>query len=354
MLCLKLSTNIATMSIKELILKQLNKKDSIKVLDIIKKTNFSRAYVSRIFKELREDGKIILIGKANQARYVKAEKEQLLKEIKKIKKIKKTYLNISLSEDFVFDEIKNNSGILVDIKENVVAIINYAFTEMLNNAIDHSMSKEIEINIERNNDIKFFIIDKGVGIFQNIMKKNKLNNNIEAIQDLLKGKQTTAPLKHSGEGIFFTSKIADNFIIESSEKRLIFNNNIDDIFIEDIKFFKGTKIIFVIDAKSNKKLEDVFKEYSGNNFEFSKTKVNVKLYKMGSIYISRSQAKRVMNALGDFKHVVLDFKHVRTIGQAFADEIFRVWQNGHSNIRIEVINTNKNIDFMIERVIKKR
>ncbi|MCK5413625.1 MAG: DUF4325 domain-containing protein [Candidatus Pacebacteria bacterium] len=340
------------MQIKTLILEQLNKKDSIKVSDIVKKTNFSRVYVSRILKELREDGKIVLIGKSNQARYVKAEKKRILKEIKKIKKIKKNYLNIGLSEDFIFNEVKKNSGILFDIKKDLFVIINYAFTEMLNNAIDHSRSEEIEINIEKNGDIKFSIIDKGIGIFNNIMKKKNLANQMEAIQDLLKGKQTTDPEKHSGEGVFFTSKIADNFIIESSNKRLIFNNNIEDVFVEDIKRVDGTRVVFIINAQSNKKLEDVFREYTGENFEFSKTRVDVRLYKMGSIYISRSQAKRVMNALGSFKHVILDFKHIKTVGQAFADEIFRVWQNNHPDIHIKAVNTTENIDFMIKRAIK--
>jgi anti-sigma regulatory factor (Ser/Thr protein kinase) len=341
------------MQIKELIVEQLNKKNSIKTSDIIKITGFSRAYVSRIFKGLREDGKIVLIGKSNQARYVKAEKDRILKEKRKILKIEKSYQNIGLSEDFVFDEIKKNSGILIRMKDDLFAIINYAFTEMFNNAIDHSKSKKIDINIEKNDDIKFSIIDKGIGIFNNIMEKKGLDNHMEAIQDLLKGKQTTAPEKHSGEGIFFTSKIADNFIIESSGKRLIFNNNVEDIFIEDMKKNDGTRIVFVIGAQSNKKLEDVFREYTGDNFEFSKTRVDVKLYKIGSIYVSRSQAKRVMNALGSFKQVVLDFKHIKTIGQAFADEIFRVWQNNHPSVRIKAVNADENISFMIKRAIKQ-
>ncbi|MCK5416217.1 DUF4325 domain-containing protein [Candidatus Parcubacteria bacterium] len=341
------------MKIKELILEQLNKRDSVRVADIVEKTNFSRAYVNRIFRELREDGKVILLGKANQARYVKAEKEKILKEKSKILKIKKSYQNINLSEDFVFDEIKKNSGILINLENDLFGIINYAFTEMFNNAIDHSNSQNIEINIEKSDNIKFSIIDRGVGIFNNIMKKKGLNSHMEAIQDLLKGKQTTAPEKHSGEGIFFTSKIADNFIIESSGKRLIFNNIVEDIFIEDIKKVDGTKIVFVININSDRKLGDVFKEYSGDNFKFSKTKVDVRLYKMGSIYISRSQAKRVMNALESFEYIILDFKHIKTIGQAFADEIFRVWQNNHPNVHIKAVNTVENVDFMIKRAVKR-
>ncbi|MEA3449432.1 MAG: DUF4325 domain-containing protein [Patescibacteria group bacterium] len=339
------------MKVKNLILEQLNKKNSIKVSDIVAKTNLSRVYVSRILKELREEGRVVLLGRANQVRYVKAEKTRILKEKRKILKVKKSYQNTGLSEDFVFDEIKSKSGIFIDIKKDLLVIVNYAFTEMLNNAIDHSASREIQVSAERDGNIKFIIIDQGIGVFNNIMKKNNLDNRMEAIQDLLKGKQTTAPDKHSGEGIFFTSKIADNFIIESSDKRLIFNNNIEDVFIEDIKKVKGTRIAFVISARSNKKLENIFKEYAGNNFEFSKTKVDVKLYKMGSTYISRSQAKRVMNALSSFKNIILDFKHVKTVGQAFADEVFRVWQNSHSKIKIKTVNTDKNIDFMIKKAI---
>ncbi|GAH25948.1 unnamed protein product, partial [marine sediment metagenome] len=77
---------------------------------------------------------------------------------------------------------------------------------MLNNAIEHSESKKVEIIIERRkNNIIFEVRDWGVGIFNNIMNKKGLSSEMDAIQDLLKGKQTTAPSYHSGEGIFFTS-----------------------------------------------------------------------------------------------------------------------------------------------------
>ena len=55
------------------------------------------------------------------------------------------------------------------------------------------------------------------------MKKKNLNSEMEAIQDLLKGKQTTAPEAHSGEGIFFTSKVSSVLTIQSSHKKLIYS-----------------------------------------------------------------------------------------------------------------------------------
>src|SRR3989338_2287114 len=128
--------------------------------------------------------------------------------------------------------------------------------------------------------IIFEVIDRGVGIFNNIMMKKKLKNTMEAIQDLLKGKQTTAPKAHTGEGIFFTSKVADTLTIQSSCKKLIFNNFLDDIFIRDIKETKVTKVLFSISIKSKRRIDNIFRKYTDSSFEFSKTQVTVWLYKM--------------------------------------------------------------------------
>jgi len=59
--------------------------------------------------------------------------------------------------------------------------------------------------------------------------------------------------------------------------------------------------------------------------------------------ISRSQAKRLLARLDRFKTVLFDFKAVETIGQAFADEIFRVFAQGHPNIEIIPINATPEI-----------
>ena len=339
------------MDIESLILKELSKKKKIKVADIVKITGFSRAYINRFFNGLEKQGKIFLIGKANKAHYVLADNKSI-KEIKKeARSIKKILKNKNLSEDLIFDEIDKNTGIFIGLPQNVKNIANYSFTEILNNAIEHSNSEKINISMDRNNKITFEVIDFGIGIFNNIMEKRGLKDRMEAIQDLLKGKQTTAPKEHTGEGIFFTSKLADILIIQSSDKKLIFDNIINDVFIKDSRPIKGTKVKFEINAGSKRKLEEIFKNYSGKTFEFAKTRVIVKLYKMDNAYISRSQARRILSGLEKFKEIILDFQDVETIGQAFADEVFRVWQNNHKKIKIVHKNSNENILFMIKRAM---
>ncbi|MCX5715484.1 MAG: DUF4325 domain-containing protein [Candidatus Omnitrophica bacterium] len=328
----------------------MGKNKELKVSDVIKATGFSRAYINRFLQTLRNENKIILIGKANKARYVLAASHTRERAIKSITSFHRILSNKNLSEDIVLGEIKKNTGIFLAISGNVSHVIDYAFTEMLNNAIEHSRSKTCEVIMVRERDeVYFHVIDKGIGIFNNIRQKKHLNTDMEAIQDLLKGKLSTDPKAHTGEGIFFTSRVADMLIIQSGRKKLIFNNLLNDVFIKDVKNYTGTKVDFKIRLDSHINISNVFKQYTGDSFEFSKTKVVVKLYRMGNEYISRSQARRILSSLEKFKVIILDFKDVDTVGQGFVDEVFRVWKDRYPAIEIIPHNSNENINFMINR-----
>ena len=338
------------MNVRKLIAERLSKAGEIRAGEVVTKTGFSRAYVNRFFRELQDEGKILLVGRANQARYVLAHKGKVSATKQRILSAHRILRNRNLSEDTVLNEIKQSSGIFLKLPKNTTQILDYAFTEILNNAIEHSRSKTIVIFMKRGREsIRFDVIDQGIGIFDNIMRKKKLKSALEAIQDLTKGKQTTAPKQHTGEGIFFTSKVADVLTFRSSDKKLIFNNIISDIFIKNIKNISGTRVVFVVGVKSKRSLPKIFREFSGEAFEFGRTRVIIKLYKMGTDYISRSQARRVLTGLEKFKEVILDFKGVDTVGQAFADEVFRIWQTRHSDIKIRYEHANDNIIFMIKR-----
>ena len=73
---------------------------------------------------------------------------------------------------------------------------------------------------------------------------------------------------------------------------------------------------------------------------------------LGEHLISRSIARRILSNIEKFKIVFLDFNGVKTIGQAFADEIFMVFENKHKEITILPINVNEKVKFMIKRVDK--
>ncbi|NIA02314.1 MAG: DUF4325 domain-containing protein, partial [Nitrospirae bacterium] len=320
------------------------------VLDSLK-NSFTRAYVLRFINNLVREGKLVKSGTTRAAVYVLTEKRGVLKS-----EFRKRYKNNNLKEHEVLEEVNKKLNFLHQLPEHIQSIFSYAFSEMLNNAIDHSKSENIAIYVKKiDKGIRFIVDDFGIGVFKNIMNKRKLNSSLEAIQDLLKGKITTMPRAHSGEGIFFTSKVSDVFVLESYDCQLKIDNIVEDVFVNDLKPSKsGTRVIFEISLEHSGYLDDVFKQYytDPEDLAFDKTEIKIKLYTKESIYVSRSQAKRVLAGLEKFRTIVLDFDQVSGVGQAFADEIFRVFQSKYPEIKIIPENMIEAVKFMIERVEK--
>jgi len=102
------------------------------------------------------------------------------------------------------------------LPQNVIDIAEYGFLEMLNNVIDHSNSSKVWISLTSTlAGITVSINDIGIGIFRKIMTEFKLPDEVSAIWELVKGKLTTDPKRHSGEGVFFTSRMCDYFSLLS-------------------------------------------------------------------------------------------------------------------------------------------
>lgn len=338
--------------IEEAILKLANATDkfqSSQVLDRLPDNFATRQYISGVISDLVSKGVLSVAGSKRFTFYALPSKAGAL-----IDKETRTLQNIDLKEHLIYEELTSKSALMKKLNENANSILDFAFSEMLNNAIEHSASERIKIELYRDGkDLIFTIRDFGVGVFENIKKKYKLATDLDAIQELLKGKTTTAPKAHSGEGIFFTSKSADEFVLESFESRLRVDNRIDDVFVESReRSLKGTKVTFRISLHTARHLNDIFKQYYSDpgSFAFDKTVILVKLYAMGTVYVSRSQARRVIsNVEKKFKVLVLDFDNVPSIGQAFADEIFRVFATKHPEIEIRCVNMNENVEFMVKR-----
>ncbi|HUD07407.1 MAG TPA: STAS-like domain-containing protein [Candidatus Saccharimonadales bacterium] len=338
------------MKAKDIILKVAQERHVFKTADVARLApSFSRQYLSILINSMVKQGDLVREGSGRWSTYALPQFKDYLGH-----RISKRLPLPGLKEHEVLDDIMRASQSLHRVSENVRSIFNYAFSEMLNNAIDHSRSADVEVEVvEEGHNIKFIINDFGVGVFRDVMRQRRLASELEAIQDLLKGKVTTAPQAHSGEGIFFTSKAADIFILDSFGLRLRIDNLIGDVFIEELPRSKtGTRVTFFISTSSKRHLNEIFRKYQVDPEvpAFDKTEIKIKLYTLGTIYISRSQARRIVTDLDKFRLVILDFNKVPTIGQAFADEIFRVFKRAHPDIEIRAVNTNEAVQFMIDRV----
>lgn len=330
------------------------KQGRVTVAELLPSFSFSRQYLNRIIKELIDSGQLVKVGSTRSAfyalpNYVQKNQKDFLNSYSK------TFKNIGLEEHKIVTEIEAVFPLISKLPDNIKSIFDYAFSEMLNNAIEHSQSERIKLEIFIDKKIlSFTISDFGIGVFRNIQQKRKLKSELEAIQDLLKGKTTTMPKYHSGEGIFFTSKVGDEFILLSFGYQLFINNRLPDVFFQKTKTqVKGTRATFRINIDSKLHLDDVFKKYTNlddrSDFGFDKTEIHVKLYTISGIHISRSQARRVLAGLEKFKVILFDFDKVPMVGQAFADEIFRVFHNKNPQIKLETANMNDSVEFMVKR-----
>jgi len=336
------------MSLEDNILRLIHKKKVIRTSEVSDAFGVSRQYAHRMLKNCIKRGDIIKVGGTRGARYM------FPGSVPVGHRFEKRFRNRSLDESNILADIQKKEWMLFrELPDNVYRIFQYAFLEMVNNAIEHSWSNTISICIERGHDDMIFSVnDAGIGVFQSIRKKKKLSNELDAVQDLLKGKTTTKPRSHSGEGIFFTSKVADMLSVESHRLRLIVDTVVDDVFLEELSRLKrGTRVQFRISTKSKRNLIRVFKMYQTDSqtLAFDKTAVRVKLFAIGGDYLSRSHARRVLAGLEQFRSVMLDFDHIPAVGQAFADEIFRVFQDRHPDIVLRAENMNSAVRFMVER-----
>lgn len=264
----------------------------------------------------------------------------------------KTYKREGLDEDRVWRE--QCLPIVQDLESNVRSIWQHGITEMVNNAIDHSGSDKINVWIRRNVlETVCTVEDKGEGIFKKIQNALGLYDPREAILELAKGKLTTDPANHSGEGIFFSSKMFDRFVIDSDELCFVhLGNDKPDVLLGTDDGVKGTTVIMRLANDSTRTSKEIFDKFaSPEEYSFAKTLVPVKLAQYeGETLVSRSQAKRLTRRFERFETVILDFEGVETIGQGFADEVFRVFANAHPDLTMVPIHTSVAVRGMIKRV----
>ena len=251
------------------------------------------------------------------------------------------------------------SPFLSDLPKNVLDILQHCFTEMFNNAIDHSggSGAHVHLTVDAINT-EIIICDNGEGIFVKIKKEMNLLDERHAVLELSKGKLTTDPLRHTGEGIFFSSRLVDTFTILSGGGYFS-HEHISDIdwIAERGKFETGTCVFMEIKNDSTRTTKEIFDQYSPeeNDYAFTKTVVPVRLAQYGDeLLVSRSQAKRLLVRVDRFRTVLFDFTDVESVGQAFADEVFRVFQNDHPEIELAPINMNTNVKRMVNRVLTEK
>lgn len=253
------------------------------------------------------------------------------------------------SDTLPYDRCLENA--INHLDSNIQRIWTYGLSEMVNNVIDHSNAENMKLIVIQNYlTTSVVLIDDGVGIFEKIKNHFGLSNLDEAICELFKGKLTTDAANHSGEGIFFTSKMMDSFIIISDGK-IFTSSKFSNDSIFDIENIQGTCVFMSLSNFTHKTPKEIFDQYSDIDGGFNTTKIPLKNIFDGAP-VSRSQAKRVCNRLEQFTEAILDFDEIEWMGQGFAHQIFVVFKSLYPDISIIPINMNDSVESMYKHVIK--
>lgn len=301
----------------------------------------SRQAVNKHLRELVREGLVISEGATRSRKYALVQVED-----------DKTFSLEGLAEHDVWEGFVR--PYLTGLSDNVRAVCQYGVTEMVNNAIDHSSGRRVRLVLVMNPiRVQISVIDDGIGIFKKVREAFKLERESDVILELSKGKLTTDPSRHSGEGIFFTSRVFDQYTLYSGSLFFIHFPDNDDWLVEQGDPIAGTIVTMVISPASDRTTTEVFERYAApDTYHFDVTHVPVKLAQLGEdSLVSRSQAKRLVTRFERFTRVVLNFSGVNTIGQAFADEIFRVFGRSHPEIELSWVNANDAVKGMISRAL---
>ena len=243
------------------------------------------------------------------------------------------------------------------VPDNVVNLANIAFTEMLNNALDHSQATHLLLGAHMTQTadgpaggrLQMLVADDGVGIFRQIAQALNLFDDRLALLELAKGKFTTAASGHSGMGVFVSSRMLDGLAIDS--RGLTFDLNPPQHALPRFDWVdvpgllkpsnQGTVVRMDLALDTPRTAQDVYLRYftpdEVGDEAFHTTEVPVRLAQLSSHLTSRSQGKWVVERATQFKTVILDFEGVTLVGQGFIDEVFRVFATAHPQVKLKPV-----------------
>jgi anti-sigma regulatory factor (Ser/Thr protein kinase) len=155
---------------------------------------------------------------------------------------------MNIDRQFPSDSLKDEARVWdqlvapqLRLPRNVFDICRHGFTKILNNVIDHANSTTVTIRCAQDaRSTRIDIEDDGMGVFASLRNHFGFDSDIHALMELTKGKLTVAPLAHSGEGIFFSSKMFDQFVIESGDLSATFDS--DQCAVRTTTHRKGTRV----------------------------------------------------------------------------------------------------------------
>ncbi len=243
---------------------------------------------------------------------------------------------------------------LFALPANVQRLARHAFTELLNNAVDHSGGGQVTVSMRQTPlQLQLLVSDDGCGLFRRIEQRFAIPEPALAMLELSKGKLTSDPARHSGHGLFFTSRLADVFDIHAnaaafqcrSWERQAWRTGRPAA-------HHGTSVYVAIAIDTARTLDAVLQAHHGAaGHGLARTSVRLHLLAgADGVLASRAEARRAAARLAQFEHAEINFDGVTDVGHGFADELFRVFSGDHPGVELQATGMSPAVQAVVAGV----
>jgi anti-sigma regulatory factor (Ser/Thr protein kinase) len=245
----------------------------------------------------------------------------------------------------------------VNLPASVAAMIQYAFTELVNNAIDHSEGTQVTVSLRQTaTQVQLLVSDNGRGLFDKIREGFDIDDPALALLELSKGRLTSQPDRHTGRGLFYAARMADVLDLHANAVAFQHREWAPQQWVRArAAQGSGSAIYMAILLDTQRTLDQVMRSASvdGQNYNIEHIVLPMRLLTNELVALeSRAQARRVAARLESLREASLDFSGVERIGQGFADELFRVIPRQQSGLRLQVCHANTHVQAMIDMALQ--
>ncbi len=229
----------------------------------------------------------------------------------------------------------------------VERMLQHVFTELLNNAIEHSGGTQVSVSLRQTPlQAQLLVSDDGVGLFAQLAQRLGLADPRLAMLELAKGKLSSAPHRHCGHGLFFAGRLADVCELHANGERFHAHAWEGSAWQPgrpgEVARRPGTTVFVSILLDTSRSLEAVVRahSHSGLGVDVNRTRVPLRLLAGDgpkAFLASRAEARRAVARLDQFALAELDFAGITQVGHGFADELMRVLEVGRTPERCRLV-----------------
>lgn len=271
-----------------------------------------------------------------------------------LKQVVRTYALAGLQEDQPW---ARDFAPFMALPAHVARLLQHAYTELVNNAIDHSGGSAVTISVRQTPmHAQLLVSDDGCGLFNRIEQSFQIDDPLLAMFELSKGKLTSMPETHSGHGLYFTTLLADFFNLHANDAAFQCNRAERARWSPSKPMARqGTSVYLAISLETTRTLDAVLRSHSLDPtlYAFDSTIVPLCLLTGAQNGLeSRAQAKRVVSRLpASFRRAEVDFSGIADIGHGFADELFRVFPRQHPGLELVPVGMAPRVLAMVNSVM---